>query len=39
MKAMCPTSYHQNGFVATHALAHMMQDPMNKTAQQAKKVA
>ena len=24
MKAMCPSSYHHNGSVATHALAHMM---------------
>ena len=24
MKTMCPSGYHQNGFVATHALGHMM---------------
>ena len=24
MKAICPPSYHRNGFVATHALEHMM---------------
>ena len=24
MKAMCPPSYHHNGFEATHALGHMM---------------
>ena len=24
MKIMCPPSYHHNGFVATHALGHMM---------------
>ena len=24
MKKMCPPSYHHNGFVATHALGHMM---------------
>ena len=24
MKAMCPPGYHRNGFVATHALGHMM---------------
>ena len=24
MKTMCPPSYHHNGFVATHALGHMM---------------
>ena len=24
MKTICPSGYHQNGFVATHALAHMM---------------
>ena len=35
MKTMCPPSYHYNGFVATHALGHMMYDytllvPMNQ---------
>ena len=35
MKTMCPPSYHQNGFVATHALGHMMYSytlliPMNQ---------
>ena len=24
MKTMCPPGYHHNGFVATHALEHMM---------------
>ena len=24
MKTMCPPGYHHNGFVATHALWHMM---------------
>ena len=24
MKAMCPPGYYHNGFVATHALGHMM---------------
>ena len=24
MKTMCPLDYHPNGFVATHALGHMM---------------
>ena len=24
MKTMCPPGYHQKGFVATHALGHMM---------------
>ena len=24
MKTMCPRGYHHNGFVATHALGHMM---------------
>ena len=24
MKTMCPPGYHYNGFVATHALWHMM---------------
>ena len=23
MKTICPPGYHQNGFVATHALGHM----------------
>ena len=24
MRTMCPSGYHHNGFVATHALGHMM---------------
>ena len=24
IKTMCPPSYHYNGFMATHALGHMM---------------
>ena len=24
MKIMCPPCYHHNGFVATHALGHLM---------------
>ena len=24
MKTMCPPRYHHNGFVATHALGHIM---------------
>ena len=24
MKTMCPSGYHHNGFVATHAFGHMM---------------
>ena len=24
MKTMCPPGYHHNGFVATHALGHIM---------------
>ena len=24
MKTMCPPGYHHNGFVATHALGHLM---------------
>ena len=24
MKTMCPPGYHHKGFVATHALGHMM---------------
>ena len=36
MKTMCPPGYHHNGFVATHALGHMMYSypllvPMNQT--------
>ena len=36
MKTMCPPSYHHNGFVATHALGHMMYGytllvPMNQS--------
>ena len=27
MKRMCPPGYHHNGFVATHALGHMMYEP------------
>ena len=35
MKRTCPTGYHHNGFIATHALGHMMhsytlQVPMNQ---------
>ena len=35
MKIMCPPGYHHNGFVATHALGHMIYDytllvPMNQ---------
>ena len=26
MKKMCPLGYHHNGFVATHALGHIMYD-------------
>ena len=31
MKTMCPPGYHHNGFVATHALGHMMYI-MNRTS-------
>ena len=36
MKTMCPPGYHHKGFVATHALGHMMYGytslvPMNQT--------
>ena len=24
MKTMCPPGYHHNGFIATHALGHMI---------------
>ena len=27
MKTMCPISYHNNGFVTTHALGHMKSWP------------
>ena len=27
METMCPPGYHHNGFVATHALGHMMYGP------------
>ena len=35
MKTMCPPGYHDNGFVATHALGHMIYSytlliPMNQ---------
>ena len=45
MKTMCPSGYHHNGIVATHALGHMMYAytlmvPMNRvSAQQAKQRA
>ena len=26
MKTMCPPGYHHSGFVATHALGHMIHD-------------
>ena len=29
-KTMCPPGYHHNGFVATHALGHMMSKCMSK---------
>ena len=33
MKTMCPPGYHHNGFVATHALGHMMHGYMiNRTS-------
>ena len=31
MKTMCPPGYHHNGFVATHALGHMMYIVFMKT--------
>ena len=30
MKTMCPPGYHRNGFVATHAVGHMMYDCVPK---------
>ena len=48
MKTMCPPGYHHNGFVATHALGHMMygykllvpinQRVLNKQAKECNKV-
>ena len=32
MKTMCPPGYHHNGFVATHALGHMMYIMCNRTS-------
>ena len=34
MKTMCPPGYHHDGFVATHALGHMMYGlhMMNRTS-------
>ena len=37
MKTICPPGYHNNGFVATHALGHMISGytllvPMNQRA-------
>ena len=32
MKAVCPPVYHHSGFVATHALGHMMHGLMNSTS-------
>ena len=32
MKTMCPPGYHHNGFVATHALGHMMYGSTNRTS-------
>ena len=33
MKTMCPPGYHHNGFVATHALGHMMYGNRTSCAQ------
>ena len=30
MKTMCPPGYHHKGFVATHALGHMMYGTVNR---------
>ena len=32
MKTMCPPGYHHNGFVASHALGHMMYGYINRTS-------
>ena len=32
MKTMYPPGYHHNGFVATHALGHMMYGTCNSTS-------
>ena len=34
MKTMCPPGYHHNGFVATHALWHMMYGLYNTSCAQ-----
>ena len=42
VKTMYPSGYHNNGFVTTHALGHMMYDYtllVPKSAQQAKQGA
>ena len=47
MKTKCPPGYHHNGFMATHALGHMIHDVRlhiagtnePKSAQQAKQGA
>ena len=36
MKTMCPPGYHHNGFVATHALGHMMDIYIYKTVKRFK---
>ena len=33
MKTMCPPGYHDNGFVATHALGHLMYGTVHRCAQ------
>ena len=35
MKTMCPPGYHHNGFVATHALGHMMYGYMSMSCHKA----
>ena len=33
MKTMCPPGYHHSGFVATHALGHMMYGCVHELSQ------
>ena len=32
MKTICPPGYHHNGFVATHALAHVHHHYLHRTS-------
>ena len=37
MKTMCPSGFHHNGFVATHALGHMSTSCLRTTVQHVTK--